>query len=1306
MADQDKPPKKRPIDASKDQEQGKQKKIEFERISAEELQRRTADEADKSALKCVFDRCSSKVTDARKERLEQLKRRKEQVRRSGLVQDEAGQRRDDVSDSPESDEEGSGTHRKLVRSKRAERDKDSEGLLVGKKQQRRIDDDDGIVIEDEDGTQKRLGVRVIEEEERMASKDFIDDTPVEQGPPPPLYFDRTPEAELHEYVHREASLSPPASDDEESSSSSSESESEGSNASKVDPSKDEDEPRFIREHKVAYSEPLQREESTGLSESEDKLALERDRQRLEMEKHARDLERQRSDRRNKRAAAEEEGRNITEDEVSNSMSNLGDAAAAVLDEREVEHWSARLAKITSNFKFADFQAAMTEGAPSCYLPKSDNCNRCLRYKIANAYMTEPVKMMQLLNAAPTAGPLTVKGVDKPAESQPSSVGKKSKTLLAIYKEKNAVDINPSESYLDSSKYPWRIIGLISPKERPNLKPVTQRPKEKFAPIPRKAINGILDSTLLPLINAGRLEAAHFTIIPDLDFSNLNEKARLKAYTQVPIYWEKLYNIMKEDESVVWAWVNMEVHPATKKKNDKDSAKTQEQLEQEQEEDKVRGDNQDPPSDAEDDIPENATEAEKRRIEAANNVKIAKKDKKKKAELVEKIVAAIEEIDKTLIPLLERKESGNTLTEDEEKLIKKLEKERRALEKSRPNILAGFPHYEVFVVRDKRLVPADQRVSTFYYMQQKIQATGARDTCIKRVFKRKGKADSSVKNDLTFEARYPLIAHNCNTAIENLRAAGFIVDGKRGVAWQYYNESELLPENWHLHFKNMVAEISKVDGISLSDEADKWKTVKNLTALNEAEAGDEELLIERIAAYMKREGLFLYINNRCILRRKEGSMMSAEIVYSTMDQFIRKLTTVPMIKKDLLKKMNFLDEKYVRRYGDLPRIDLCFEAVELADGYFIMDSRKPSEWGSILRKKEGFIAKNSTFEFKDGRGAITAYELIRQRFVKMEYFLWFCDLNMTMEQMKEPPVNWLKAMSRYFPAKDEEKRRAQFHKMAELRDRIQVAKEELLRLTKSKFEKKAPKKTKGKEDHPSDNHGINVDYMRYVKIQEKEKDIKELEEMYNRIYVWEQDKVGEFFLACMHLLFVPTHRQRSMFLVGETGAGKTIALCWAFGKTKATKVISNVEETEGLYHQMNVATFGGNFSMASIEDGVTRICIVQEMTASRAKIADMLTFLEHGQVEAEKKFKDRAHEHAGFAKAFTGNKMFNITNEPAVTEAARDRFVHFYMNKQIEDHERDYALESKVRKEKFNIVYYLVTRRWDEEFWANDQAADM
>lgn len=59
MEDQDKPPKKRPIDASKDQEQAKQKKIEFERISAEELQRRTADEADKSALKCVFDRCSS-----------------------------------------------------------------------------------------------------------------------------------------------------------------------------------------------------------------------------------------------------------------------------------------------------------------------------------------------------------------------------------------------------------------------------------------------------------------------------------------------------------------------------------------------------------------------------------------------------------------------------------------------------------------------------------------------------------------------------------------------------------------------------------------------------------------------------------------------------------------------------------------------------------------------------------------------------------------------------------------------------------------------------------------------------------------------------------------------------------------------------------------------------------------------------------------------------------------------------------------------------------------------------------------------
>lgn len=61
MGDKEGPPKKRPIDASKDQEQAKQKKIEFERISAEELQRRTADEADKSTLRCVLDRCSSKL---------------------------------------------------------------------------------------------------------------------------------------------------------------------------------------------------------------------------------------------------------------------------------------------------------------------------------------------------------------------------------------------------------------------------------------------------------------------------------------------------------------------------------------------------------------------------------------------------------------------------------------------------------------------------------------------------------------------------------------------------------------------------------------------------------------------------------------------------------------------------------------------------------------------------------------------------------------------------------------------------------------------------------------------------------------------------------------------------------------------------------------------------------------------------------------------------------------------------------------------------------------------------------------------
>lgn len=1149
-----------------------------------------------------------------------------------------------------------------------------------------------------------MSVRELEREEKELEEEFIDDTPnIKQGRPPrPRYSDDEDEEP-----------SSPSAPSSSSSSSSSESE-------KPEEEEDESVSNAVPLAKAVYSEPLTRSGifDIEVDHSADGAAVRREDSRKRLLDDAQKIALARNMRREQEADEDFGARSDT----SNTLSNLGNMAVAVTQQPVAEDLAMRMARAAAGFSWADFQQAMNTGQPQCYLPTSDNCDRCIMWRLANAYLVDPIKIASLLQgvgvAASTAKPpqqsilvspqpaLVVPGVpEKPPG--PSEYGKKTKTLLQMYKERNAIQMDPNAPFLDRQKYPWRIVGLLNPDRRPNLQPVTSRPKEKFGPEVNKKIIKHLNANLVPLINSGRLEACHFTVIPDINYAAINEELRLKAWENVPKYWQKFHDILEADDSIVFAIVNCESHPATKKKGDKEGEQQQNDLEQELEEDRVLNGN-DGDADAErmEEIPANADEATRRRIEAMNNVKVAARNRKKKAELAEAIAKAIREIDKRLIPLEQKKESGAALTAEELEDANKLYKDRKRLEKSRPNILAGFPHFDLFVVRNRQLVPTDEnKVGTMYAMLQKLQHTGAADTVYQKIFKKKSSKKDSFEHDLTFQMKYPIVAHNCKTAIGNMEAAGFIVDGKRGMTWMYYNENDFQSVPWKKNFKNMIAGLQKFDGISLSDEADTWRVDETAEPLNPEEAGEEELLIERIAAYMKKEGLYFYADYKVIIRKKSGSLLSAEVVYENVEDFYRTLTTLPQIKKDLLKHMNTLDEKHLRRYGDLPTMELYFEAIEVSDGFHIMNARHPEKWTQAALKHEGFIPKGQTFMLKRGGKDehLTSLEVITQMCTGGK-LLWFCDLESTMEDLKRPPENWLKAVMRYFPDENEAIANANFARMAEIR-KEQAAKRkeiEMISLVSKSNTKKqrnqAKKQKKGQKAFDGDNDAPSIDLtvMQHARVQQLEQEIVTLEELYNKTYTWERDQVTAFFEACMRLLFVPPARQKNIFIVGKGGAGKTTALCWLFGHTKKTSVIENVREAHGLYHKMNVATFGGNFSMSSIAEGVTRFCLVQEMTASRAKIADMLTFLEHGQVETEQKFRQRTHGHSGFSKAFTGNNMISIKNDPEVTTAARDRFIHFVMNKTVDEIDRDHSLESKIRLEKFRIVYYLVTRRWDKK----------
>lgn len=1017
----------------------------------------------------------------------------------------------------------------------------------------------------------------------------------------------------------------------------------------------------------------------------------------------------------------------SDSQMSNTLSQIADASVAVRNSASISRGEvdySRIVEISSDFTFEQFQKAVAAGPPKCFA-NTCNCDACIHYKVATAYAANPAKMANLLTRYNKVPGFSVNVVAQPSldvaaekkrkeeelvEPESIRMGKKAKRLLEMLKEKNAISIDPNADFMDMAKYPWRIHGVIGETHRPPMRAITTSPKVKFGPNVEKAINQHLDENMLSLINGGQLEAAHLVIIPTQDFQKIDEKARLKAFGDVPLYWKMIYDLLDEDESIIFGWVNMEVHPATRNKRKKGQSDAQKEVqeEQEREEAAARGEDKgDQGAEELEEIPNDLNDQEKNRIIAANAVKVAARDRQKKAKLAEKIIEAIKALDVLLVPLLDKQSKGESMSEAEKDRMKDLMKQRKKYEKARPNVLAGFPHYDIFVVRKKTLVTSgvasdkQRTVSTFVHMVKRLRAKGVNDMVLQKIYKKrgggkKGKTDSSMQNDLTYTSRYVLIGHNCSTAIENMKAAGYNIDEIRGVAWQYYrSDSPYVSENWHKNFRNMMVKLQEYDAISLSDEISTWK-IEEAMPLRDDDPGDEELLIERVIRYMERHGYYLY-GEKCIVKKVEGSQKSGEVVYEDMDEFVRHLTTVDGLKKDIFKKLNMFDARNIRKIGGIPRAEFNFEIVELGRDhghYFVMLAKPPDQWPKLLKESGGFLSKRRVYTIP-GKPDGLAIDVLREWFPDIDkQFISFYDLDMTMEEMKKPPENWLKAMGRYFSSKDEKQYTVEQEKMAAAKKEMDLLENEVRQLQKTTATKKKLSKD-GKNIIDKGRSAWDIE----VSLKTKLEALEVAKKAYWNVDKWSAQREGDFFWSCMKLLYLPAHRQKSLFLIGQTAAGKTIALCWVFGETNATEVDGGIPFARGLYNPINVCVFGGNFAMGDIIKGVTRMCIINEMTPTRARVSELLTFLEHGQVESEGKYSHRKHGHAGFSKAFTGNTPFAIKNYPVQTKALRDRFDEYYMDKTLEDKERDPAMEAKVRKEKFNIVHYLVTRQW-ATYYAN------
>ncbi len=1018
--------------------------------------------------------------------------------------------------------------------------------------------------------------------------------------------------------------------------------------------------------------------------------------------------------------------------ASNNLSQLGTAAVglSVIAAPTSAKNILKLIEASHKFDYATFTKVMGEGAPQCY---NDHCDSCVMYEIAAAYAADPKRLTELIRNVKTVQqqqPPPPAPAPIPIPPVVHGTGSRTKKLLD-WLQAHAPPVHEDAAFMNP-KYPWKVLRIIPPDQRPKLEPVTRCPKLKFGPQVTKQMTSLLDQSLIPLVNSGRLELSHLTLIPDIDFTNMSEEQRLRQYARIMLYWMLLHQFFEEHLDIIIGLVNMEVHP---EKNSKRGARdrennqqvenefgNEEQPNQEQMEEQAReeaGLTDDFVREHEND---NYQELERKLKKAADL--IAQKNRQKQAELVQAINEAVQQLDVLYIPLVKKKSETGKLSKEENGEYKRLKARREKLVKARPNIMVGYPHIEMVILRERTAVAKKSEkngeekytlggVSTLFELQQYLYDRGIKDTVQKRMIpKKKGtatKKDSFMK-DLTWEFRYPLIGHNCGLAMQNMKAAGILLDGKRGVAWMYYNESKNLPLHWHNNWKNFIAQLQKLDGISLSDEADTWKYDPTVHLLNAEEASDEQLMLGRVSNLMRDEGLYIYANT-CVVRVKPGTEMGMEIAYENMDAFALHLNENPILARDLLGKMSFLESKYIVRLP-LRRIDLCFDIVEGKDFYFCLDARNPDKWPAHLIESKGFYKKyrddGQKRTYKMDGIAVTTREMV-QRLAwdprkKGSYdghrLLAFSDPDLTMEMMQKPPENWIKGIARYGRPKNA-------NAWAKLSEEIEQAKERYRKAKVNMAEKEANMKKPPKVAKGNNTASFLTTYT-WLESQRKlaKKELKEAEKKYFALQCWTPQDEIDFYEHNRNMFFVPTNRQKNLFIVGKHGAGKTVSLAYLYGQTLETQLGAGVPFAKGLFEDVNRAMFGGQFSTQSIVPGVTRVCIINEMMVSRARIDETLTFLEHGSIELHKKHKADSHGHATFAKAFTGNKRLEVKGRDDLTKALNNRFRIFFMNKKITKKERDPAYEAKVRLEKFQIAYFLVTKQYEEtwiEFWINPRA---
>jgi hypothetical protein len=665
------------------------------------------------------------------------------------------------------------------------------------------------------------------------------------------------------------------------------------------------------------------------------------------------------------------------------------------------------------------------------------------------------------------------------------------------------------------------------------------------------------------------------------------------------------------------------------------------------------------------------------------------------------------------PLALKKVNHTVLTAEELEDFKRLKKRLGKLEAARPNVLAGFPHFDVIILRLVTSVKDGAGLNTVYDFCQYMARNGLGDTFRERVMpKQGGKKKEGYMKELTWQFRYPLIGHNCAVAMLNMQAAGVKLDPKRGVAWMHYKDKSLdVPPWWHDAWKNFIAQLQTHDNISLSDEADRYK-LTGAKVLDAEHASEEQILMEKINNLMRADGLYLFAE-KCIVRQAAGTKFGCEFLYENLNDFIRYLNGNRAISKDLMSHMNLFNASHITRLA-VPRITLCYDYIELKDAYFNINASDPDQWGQWVLDEKGFVRKfdseGKVSVLEDDNGSYTVHQavekLIRDKKTGQKRLLAFYDPDMTSEAVMKTPETWIKCIQRYCEPEDPIQREQQLKLMQIREQELKVAKREFM-IAEMKVKKavkvKLPSSKKIRGEDPAMG-SIEVNPLENIENFDKaEEKLDIAETAYYRAYCWTPLERSDFYECCRLLLFVPAARQKNLFIIGETGSGKSSVLAWLHGFTKASAIAVGIKAATGLFPRQVTALFGGPFATSSLQEDVTRICVINDMQITKARIDDILLFMEHGMIEIKTKHRDHTHGEAMFAKAFSANKPLVIKGQKALTKALRDRCKEFIMSKTVDEAERDKAFESKIRQEKFQIVYHLCTRRYNEKwvkFWMN------